>query len=321
MHNESIVFIGEAMLELVNVDQKTLAKSFAGDVYNTSVYLKRAFPSLNASFLSAIGSDEISTEFMQLAKNEAIDMSLTAQSNTLHMGIYMVVNDEHGERSFIYWRNQSAARNMISSLSESQKSAAKQFKHLFLSGITLAILQPEERDAFWTFLRDIKAGGTKIIFDPNYRERLWASKEDAQQQMQQAFELSDWLMPGLEDFNDLYGLDTIEACIEFCASYNFEELVLKQGAESVHVVNSDGHHIIPIIASQNVVDTTSAGDAFNGVYIGARLHENSVTMAVKLANAAACEVIATPGAIMPKERFEACWAALHSLSKNTSNIL
>jgi 2-dehydro-3-deoxygluconokinase len=312
MQNSSILFIGEAMLELVNIDKKTLAKSFAGDVYNTSVYLKRAYSDVSASLVSAIGTDALSEEFKQVVLSENIEIKMLAQSPDSHMGTYMVVTDEHGERSFIYWRSQSAARQMMSNLSESQKQSAfltptGTTKTVFFSGITLAILLPDEREKFWEFITSLKATGAQIIFDPNYRERLWESKECAKQQMEIAFQLSDWLMPGLEDFTGLYGLTSIDQCIDFCAQYGFEELVLKQGAESVHVINTHGHEEIAITPSENVVDTTSAGDAFNGIYIGARLAGDSVAESVRVANYAACQVIATPGAIMPKEVFEKSW--------------
>lgn len=150
----------------------------------------------------------------------------------------------------------------------------------------------------------MKNNGAKIIFDPNYRERLWTSKIDAIGQMEKAFELSDWLMPGLEDFEGLYGFCNVEKCLEFCEKYNFKELILKQGAQSVHVVTPKKHYVIPIKPSNNIVDTTSDGDAFNGLYLGGRTLGWSIEQAVSAANKGACEVIATRGAIMPKKRFQ-----------------
>ena len=60
--------------------------------------------------------------------------------------------------------------------------------------------------------------------------------------------------------------------------------------------------------SDNVVDTTSAGDAFNGIYLGARLQGQSPQNSTKLANYAASKVIETPGAIMPHALFTQKWA-------------
>jgi 2-dehydro-3-deoxygluconokinase len=303
-NKQNLLFVGEAMLELVNKGEDSLGKSFAGDVYNTSVYLKRAFEQFNTKFVSALGQDKLSQEFITSAETQCIDTSLIARSQKHHMGVYMVVNDKHGERSFIYWRNDSAAKRMMSLLSNDLINKAQQTNDMvFFSGITIAILLPKERELFWQFLKKQKSNGALIVFDPNYRPALWENVETAKAEIHTAFTISDWLMPGLDDFKSLYQLSTIEQCIEFCSAYEFEELIIKQGSDAVHIINKDGHEINEIIVSQNVVDTTSAGDAFNGLYLGARLSGNSSAYATKIANYGASKVIETPGAIMPKNAF------------------
>lgn len=298
----SLLFIGEAMLELVPSTRDSLKKSFAGDVYNTSVYLKRAFPDNHVQFMSAVGNDPLSQEFIEKVESESISTSLIARSVRKHMGIYMVQNDDAGERSFIYWRNDSAAKWMMSQLSTNQINTS-QYQCIFFSGITLAILQEAERDAFWQFILAAKKQGSLIIFDPNYRPALWPDSLSAKQQFQTAYEHSDWLMPGVDDFKSLYGIDSIEGCVEFCQQFEFQELVIKQGQDPVHVVSSAGEQSYEIESSQNVVDTTSAGDAFNGIYIGARLAGKNIEQAVQMANYAAIKVIESPGAIMPRPQF------------------
>lgn len=308
----SVLFIGEAMLELVNKDKHTIAKSFAGDTFNSGVYLKRAFPEINSHFMTAIGNDMLSREFVEKAQQEQLNTDAIAISDNNHLGAYMVVNDETGERTFIYWRNDSAARLMLSSLSE------KQHEHLitgfgeksvvFFSGIILAVLLPKERELFWRLLNQLQEQGATIVFDPNYRPALWENADIAKQQIEKAFSFSDWLMPGLDDFTSLYGFSDIKQCLTFCQQFSFEELVVKQGSNSVHVINQQGHQELDIVKSKNVVDTTSAGDAFNGVYLGARLQGKSPLIATKLANYAASKVIETPGAIMPKDLFLQAWS-------------
>lgn len=308
----NILFIGEAMLELSSNTQEnmqdTLKKSFAGDVYNTSVYIKRAFPNNEISFMSGLGQEPLSLEFEKTVVSEGIDTSYIAHSAHKHMGIYMVLNDEHGERSFIYWRNNSAAKQMMSLLDSAKQNAAlEQFQHIFFSGITLAILDSAERGTFWRFINDAKQRGISIIFDPNYRPSLWNSPEAAKQQFALAYAASDWLLPGMDDFKALYDIHSIDECIAFCRPFDFTEVLIKQGGDPVHLIcrenNTEQTQSFAIERSKNVVDTTSAGDAFNGIYIGARIEGKSPAEAVKLANYAAMKVIETQGAIMPKTKF------------------
>lgn len=313
MNNKTaVLFIGEAMLELVNKGNNLLAKSFAGDVFNTSVYMKRAYPQITSSFMSAVGKDKLSKEFLDSAAVESIETKGIGISVKRHLGTYMVVNDATGERSFIYWRNDSAAKSMLSTLTAEQiKTLLAQFTHngvVFFSGITLAILHPSERTLLWELLAKMQKSGALIVFDPNYRPALWEDTATAKQEIEKAFALSDWIMPGLDDFKALYGLTSVEQCLAFCCQFNCAEVVLKQGEKSVHVLNADGHKEFAIIKSNNVVDTTSAGDAFNGIYLGARLHNQSPQRATQLANYAASKVIETPGAIMPSELFSQYWS-------------
>ncbi|MBF7073613.1 sugar kinase [Glaciecola sp. MH2013] len=306
-----LVFAGECMLELVRQNgtnkHNTLGKSFAGDLYNSSVYLKRAFPQFHVEFMSCIGNDMLSEEFLQSLHSENLGSDYLPKSDSHHLGAYMVVTDEQGERSFIYWRNDSAAKRMISALNQSQHSTLLTAGIFFFSGISIAILLDEERSLFWRLLEQMKRAGVKIAFDPNYRPQLWRSAETAKANIEKACHMADILLPGIDDFDKLYGMKDLDECLAFCEQFNAEELVMKQGEKTVHVINADGKQSIPVVPNDNVVDTTSAGDAFNGVYIGSRCAGHSVKSSVRAASATASKVIETPGAIMPAALFNEFW--------------
>ena len=302
-----LVFAGECMLELVRRDETSLGRSFAGDLYNSCVYLKRAFPYLDVEFMSCIGSDKLSNEFLASLQSENIGSDYLPRSAQHHLGAYMVVTDEHGERSFIYWRNDSAAKRMLSSMSQSQHSTLLTSGMFFFSGISIAILLDDERELFWKLVKQMKAAGVKIAFDPNYRPQLWTSPDIAKQNIEKACHLSDILLPGVDDFDKLYGMKDLEECLSFCEQFNTQELVMKQGEKTVYVINEEGRVAIEVVPNENVVDTTSAGDAFNGVYLGARTSGHSVQSSVAAASASASKVIETPGAIMPRDLFNNFW--------------
>lgn len=305
----SLVFAGECMLELVNKSDTQLGKSFAGDLYNSSVYLKRAFPEINIEFMSCIGQDVLSHELKQRIISEGIGTAFLAQISSHHLGSYMVITDNAGERSFLYWRSDSAAKRMISAMSPAQSVALDNIGLFFFSGISIAILTESERTLFWQKLEQMKTSGVVIAFDPNYRPQLWRSADIAKLNIEKAFKLADILLPGVDDFEKLYGMDQVQDCIEFCQHFSPKELVMKQGEKSVHIVNAQGIEVVPIVANKNVVDTTSAGDAFNGVYIGSRVSGKNAKASALAASAAASKVIETPGAIMPKPLFDEFWKA------------
>lgn len=300
---KNIFLFGECMIELMNTSSNTMKQSFAGDVFNTAVYLKRTFTDVKVDLVTAVGKDKFSLDMIQFFKNENISTDFVFQSSKRIPGLYSIQLDEQGERSFTYWRENSAARSIMDFINDdvvNQLSAGDAF---FYSGISLAVVEPESRALFWQKVTQLRAAGVTIIFDPNYRPTLWSSKDEAASAFEQAFKLADIALPGVDDFDSLYGINTAEDLISFCESFAIRELVVKNGPASVVTV-VDGskvvHHVTPV---ENVVDTTSAGDAFNGVYVGARLNSASVSDAVLKASKAAGFVIQHKGAIVPSQLF------------------
>ncbi|MBD1388287.1 sugar kinase [Neiella sp. HB171785] len=300
---KKIFLLGESMVELSRREDGAFNQSFAGDVYNTAVYLKRAFDDVSVSFVTALGCDALSADMLAAFESERIDTDFVQRSSDKLPGLYTISLDESGERSFAYWRSDSAARQVMQYVSSDLVDSLCTGDMFFFSGISLAVIQPNDRDAFWQLLRKLRDSGVQIAFDPNYRARMWSSGAEAKQQFELAFGLADLVLPGVDDFNELYGMNNVSDIRNFCRSFAIDELVLKSGSGSVYCFTDSDSLEVKITPVEHVVDTTSAGDSFNGVYLGARLQGISIEQSVKLASAAAAEVIQHRGAIIPKARF------------------
>jgi 2-dehydro-3-deoxygluconokinase len=301
---KKIHFLGECMVELRSTQPNTMQQSFAGDVYNSSVYLKRCFPDIHSGLITSIGEDSLSTKMLGVFSNEKIITDFVFRHPTKVAGMYLIETDEFGERSFIYWRSDAAARKVVEFLDDDVLEKLAESDMFFVSGISLAVLEPTTRSSFWDKVSFLKNRGVKIVFDPNYRPRLWVNEDEARDQFDQAFALADITLPGVEDLSDLYQIQNSQELVEFCKAKNISEVIVKDGPASV--VSYDGqrttsHQITPV---ERVVDTTSAGDAFNGAYLGARLSGYDIEKAVRYAALAAGIVIQHRGAIAPKMAFD-----------------
>lgn len=299
----SIYFLGECMVELRQTNRTTMAQSFAGDVYNSAVYIKRCFPNIHSAMLSVVGHDQLSHNMLHAFASEQLDTKLVLHHDNKAPGMYLVETDDTGERSFTYWRNESAARTVVSFLNQQTMQELAKADYLFFSGISLAVIEQDARALFWQKVLWLKQQGVKIIFDPNFRARLWHNNQEAKVQFEQAFNHSDIVLPGIEDFEALYGFTSAIEIIDFLAPFNIDETVIKNGPESVVTVQNNQQQTHAITPVNNVVDTTSAGDAFNGVYLGARFSQQSIKASVQLAAKAAGIVIQNPGAITPRHIF------------------
>lgn len=312
---KQIFFFGECMAELRRLPAEPdatplMAQSFAGDVYNSAVYLKRCFPNLESSLVTATGTDNLSAQMLTQFKTEQLQTRLVFQEPHKSPGLYLIETDDAGERSFVYWRSDSAARKVMNHIDDRVIDEISAGDLFFFSGISLAVVEEAARETFWQKLQTIKNAGVRIVFDPNYRARLWQSETQAKAEFEKGFAIADVALPGVEDLSQLYDVDTAFDALALLREFDVPELVIKNGPASVITVlenDMQEHHIQPVT---NVVDTTSAGDAFNGVYLGARLSGSPLDEAVSLAASAAATVIQFPGAIIPKSDFEAAMSAM-----------
>ena len=307
---KNIFLFGECMVELLNVSPnaqlpQTLKQSFAGDVFNTAVYLKRVFADMKVNIVTAVGTDEFSSNMVEYFQQQNIETDFVYRSNDKIAGLYSIKTDSEGERTFTYWRENSAARQVMKSIDSAEIEKMSQGDVFFFSGISLAVITPEDRPNFWQMVEKLKSAGVTIIFDPNYRARMWSSPDEAKQEYHQAFTLSNIALPGVDDFKQLYQLNTAEEVITFSEAYTFDELVIKNGEQGVVYIKDNKRTDIAITPVENVVDTTSAGDSFNGVFVGARTAGTNSNDAIKLASASAALVIQHKGAIVDQDVFQA----------------
>jgi 2-dehydro-3-deoxygluconokinase len=305
---KKIVLMGECMLELRQPEGAepgdALSQSFAGDVYNTAVYLKRAFNQYDVSFMTALGHDTISKQMIDVFSKEQLNNSYVFTGGKSNPGAYLVETDSQGERSFLYWRESSSARQMMLFVDSKTIDSLTNADLFFFSGISIAILEPAHRLMFWNMLEELKKFGVKIAFDPNYRPSLWQDKEEAKAEFAKAYAHTNILLPSIDDFKQLYNIHGLTDLLEFCQPFDIQEMVIKNGEKSMYCQLGSNLMHLPTSPVKDVVDTTSAGDSFNGVYIGARMGGYELENAVKLASAAAGLVIQHPGAIVPSEIFK-----------------
>lgn len=299
---KKLSFMGECMVELRSNEgsDTSLHQSFAGDVYNSAVYLKRCFSDIQVGFVTVVGNDTFSSRMKGNFEVEGLDTSFVFSNENRSAGLYLIDTDASGERSFTYWRSQSAAKTIMSFLKPEALSTLSENDMFMFSGISIAIIPRDERPSFFRFIEALKESDVKIVFDPNYRARLWETPDEASKNFKQALSLCDVALVGVEDIIELFDIESANDALALCESFGISEIVIKNGPLSVLTV-LDGerleHAIVPVA---NVVDTTSAGDAFNGVYLGSRLNDVPISRSVEFAAKAAGTVIQHRGAIIPR---------------------
>lgn len=305
MADIKIFFMGECMAELSAAGPGLLRYGFAGDVINTAIYLKRCFPQIHCALLSALGTDPLSAQMLEFLAQEQLDTSHVLKSVTRVPGLYWINTNSQGERSFIYWRENSAARQIMALLNNETLANLKAADWFYFSGISLAVIPPADRPALFSLLVELRTRGVKLAFDSNFRPQLWSSTQEAQHCFAQAMSLSHLLFAGVEDFSLLYPQASLAEIKLNLTAYGLDELILKNGAKDIAVSGLGFKASFPVRPVAQVVDTTSAGDSFNGAYLGARVSGMLIPQAVNLAASCAALVIQHPGAIIDQQFFKA----------------
>lgn len=292
------------MVELREVDETMLVKTFAGDTYNTAVYAKRCNPELEVHYLSAYGGDAFSLAMNKQWQQQQLNTDLCVYLPERNTGIYNISLDAYGERSFSYWRKGSAASELMQYLDTKMViEKSSQFKIVFFTGITLAIMSDKGRQTLLDLISSLKQKGCKIAFDPNYRALLW-NKQDARNWIQKAYDISDIILPGLDDHQSLFGHQSLVELLEYFSTFNVSELVIKCGELGVYGYTKGAHATVehvPFVPAKVQVDTTAAGDSFAGAYLNGAIEGMSMNDKLTLACDVARMVVQHPGAIIDEK--------------------
>ena len=302
----SIAAIGECMLELSRrptvgaPDHSNTALFYGGDTLNTAVYLSRL--GLTVSYVTALGDDPLSSEMIEGWQQENIDCSLVDRHESAVPGLYFIDTDASGERSFLYWRDQAPAKRLLDDAENAQRifNALKAYDFVYLSGITLAILTDVSRDRLLAWLPEYREAGGKVIFDNNYRPRLWPSADDARASYSDLYAMTDIALPTFDDECLVFGRSSEDACLQRLLDAGVSEIVLKLGAQGCRVRTVSEDERVKAY-SVTVRDTTAAGDSFNAGFLAERLCGATLSDAADVGCRLASIVVQHPGAIIDKE--------------------
>jgi 2-dehydro-3-deoxygluconokinase len=276
-------------------------RRFGGDTLNTAIYLTRLMAGNgHVHYVTRLGRDTFSNVMIAAWRDENIDCSLVEQHESRVPGLYMVETDEHGERSFLYWRGEAPAREMFCGNCEPFLERLNGFDTIYFSGITLAILSEEGRTNLLRLIERRTKAGKATAYDPNFRRALWKDMKEAELWNARAIANCSLVLPSVEDLQNIFGgqLDA-NGWMGKLASLGAKDIVLKNGGRNVFTLVSEQREDFDLNPATLVVDTTGAGDSFNAGYLAGRVLGKSVARSVALGHDLAARVIQHPGAIMP----------------------
>ena len=293
-----ILSIGEAMVELSQAGQRDLWRlGVAGDTLNTAWYLRRLLDAdWRVGYLSRVGTGEFSQKMVDFLDAEGIETAHVARDPAREIGLY-AISLRDGERSFSYWRDNSAAKRLAEDATVLD-SALEGCRIAYISGITLAILPDAGRTTLLDALGRARTAGCMVVFDPNLRPRLWTDTASMCRWVETAAAGADLVLPSLDDEITHFGDVDDRATMARYLGLGAAQVVIKNGGGPIRFGGVGGEGLVEDLGRAVPVDTTSAGDSFNAAYLAASLAGASPEDAIRAGHALSREVIRHPGALV-----------------------
>jgi 2-dehydro-3-deoxygluconokinase len=301
---------GECMIELRHRSPTELDLAYGGDTLNTAVYLARLTRGrdVRVDYVTALGDDAYSERMLRVWQGEGVGTDLVARLPGRLPGLHTIRTDAQGERSFTYWRSASAARDMLRGERADEIAVALDgYDLLYLSGITLSILDPPQRAALATIADRVRERGGRVAFDGNYRPVGWPDADTARPVYDEMLVRVDLALPTLDDERALFGVTDALECADRLHMRGVAEVAIKLGPGGCFLSSAEFTGEIPAEPVDAVVDSTAAGDSFNAGYLAARLFGADPPAAARLGHRLAARVIAHPGAIIPAAAMADLW--------------
>ena len=253
------------------------------------------------AFIGKVGEDLFGHQLKHVLEALQIDTTGLLMDKEVRTTLAFVKTLEGGDRDFSFYRNPGA--DMMLDETEINEELIQRAK-VFHFG-TLSMTHEKVRKATYKALEIAKANHLLISFDPNLREPLWDSLEEAKEQVAyglqycQILKISDneiqWFT-GKQDYTE--GVRLLQE------TYHIPLILLSMGKEGSRAYYKDEIIEVAPFIQENTIETTGAGDTFLGGCLHYLLQNDiesltkeQLTEMLTFANAAASIITTRKGAL------------------------
>lgn len=253
------------------------------------------------AFMGKVGNDIFGKLLIRTLDELSINTQNVLVDQEIRTTLAFVANDETGDRSFSFYRNPGA--DMMFTEDEVNEDAIKSSK-IFHFG-TLSMTHEGVRKATKKALKIAKENNLIISFDPNLRESLWKSLDDAKKQFDYGMRYCDVLKISDNEIQWFTGIEDYEEGVRYLQkTYQIPLILLSLGKDGSRAYCKDMRVDVPAFIQKNTIETTGAGDTFFGSCLHFvlekgldNLKEQDMKQMLTFANAAAALITTRKGAL------------------------
>ncbi len=253
------------------------------------------------AFIGKVGQDIFGKRLKAVLEETGIDVSNLIMDADVRTTLAFVETFADGDRDFSFYRNPGA--DMMLREEELDTDLLKNTR-IFHFG-TLSMTHEEVRNATKTAIRVAKESGALVSFDPNLREPLWKSLDEAKEQVAYGLSQCDILKISDNEIRWFTGEEDFDAGIARLRSqYNIPLIMLSMGKDGSRAYYKDLRVEAAPFLQEDTIETTGAGDTFGGCCLYHVLeygidgfNEEKLGRMLTFANAAASIITTRKGAL------------------------
>ncbi len=280
-----LITIGESLIEFSTnqklKDAECLHKYYGGDSLVVAIAAKR----LNSAvgYITCLGDDAFKEYLLSSWEKEGLDTTHVKIVNEKN-GLYMVSRTSLHDKEFSYYRKKIAPAKL--SIDDIDSDYITSSKIIYASGITQS-LSMAAREAVKKAFEIAKENNVITAYDPNYSP-LISTQEDAREYFDEIAPLTDILfMSSKYDTKSIFEIASLENITKYLTDQGIQTIVIKSSENKGYFINCQGNTNFVPFYTENIIDTTSSGDAFNGAYLHSIANGYSAIEAGKIASIAA----------------------------------
>lgn len=259
------------------------------------------------AFIGKVGRDSFGEMLTKAVKDSGTDITNLVADDKVPTTLAFVHTLPDGDRSFSFYRNPGA--DMMLRKEEVREDVIRDGK-IFHFG-TLSSTHEGVREATRYALKVAKDNGLLISFDPNLREPLWESLEQAKKEIAYGLSQCDILKISDNELEFMTGTADYTRGVQILReSYDISLIFVTMGKDGSRAYYKDMMVEAKPFIQQNTIETTGAGDTFEGCALSYilehgldNLSEENLRELLIFANAGASIITTRKGAlkVMPTE--------------------
>ena len=260
----------------------------------------------NTAFIGKVGKDSFGEMLKNVVKESGTDVTNLVMDSKVHTTLAFVHTAPDGDREFSFYRNPGA--DMMLTKQEVMADIIKSSR-IFHFG-TLSSTHEGVREATRYAIDVAKEAGALISFDPNLREPLWNTLDEAKEEISYGLGKCDILKISDNEIEFMTGTtDYTKGVAALQERYGIPLVFATLGKAGSRAYYKDFMVEVGPFLQERTIETTGAGDTFEGCALNYILDhgldgltKEDLTQLLTFANAGASIITTKRGAlkVMPK---------------------